>query len=198
MTAIAKKELRSYFHGMMGWVFFALILLTFGIYTAVLSLSKGYADFSLVPYNAQFVYLIAIPLLTMRSLSEERRAHTDQLLYSSSLGSVDIVLGQYLTSVVMLAMPLAVCCLYPLVLSGYGRVCARHRVRKQCSRSFCSAARFRPSACFFGDYDIIRCLRRHHVLRAAVLLLRKRPWRPALREHPRGASAVLFGVISRG
>ena len=52
MTAIVKKELRSYFHGMMGWVFFALILLTFGIYTAVLSLSKGYADFSLVPYNA--------------------------------------------------------------------------------------------------------------------------------------------------
>lgn len=122
MIAIVKKELRSYFHGMMGWVFFALILLTFGIYTAVLSLSKGYADFSLVPYNAQFVYLIAIPLLTMRSLSEERRAHTDQLLYSSSLSSADIVLGKYLTSVVMLALPLAVCCLYPLVLSGYGRV----------------------------------------------------------------------------
>jgi ABC-2 type transport system permease protein len=122
MIAIYKKELRSYFHGMMGWVFFALILLTFGIYTAVLSLSKGYADFSLVPYNAQFVYLIAIPLLTMRSLSEERRAHTDQLLYSSSLSSADIVLGKYLTSVVMLALPLAVCCLYPLVLSGYGRV----------------------------------------------------------------------------
>ena len=122
MTAIYKKELRSYFHGMMGWVFFALILLTFGIYTAVLNLSKGYADYSLVPFNAQFVYLIAIPLLTMRSLSEERRAHTDQLLYSSSLSSADIVLGKYLTSVVMLALPLAVCCLYPLVLSGYGRV----------------------------------------------------------------------------
>lgn len=122
MTAIFKKELRSYFHGMVGWIFFALILLTFGIYTSVLSLSKGYADFSLVPYNAQFVYLIAIPLLTMRSLSEERRAHTDQLLYSSSLSSAEIVLGKYFTSVTMLALPLLVCCVYPLVLSGYGRV----------------------------------------------------------------------------
>ena len=122
MTAIFKKELRSYFHGMVGWIFFALILLTFGIYTSVLSLSKGYADFSLVPYNAQFVYLIAIPLLTMRSLSEERRAHTDQLLYSSSLSSAEIVLGKYFTSVAMLALPILVCCVYPLILSGYGRV----------------------------------------------------------------------------
>ena len=122
MTAIYKKEMRSYFRGIMGWLFVALILLTFGIYTAVLSLSKGYADFSLVPYNAQFVYLIAIPLLTMRSLAEERRAHTDQLLYSSSLSSAEIVLGKYFTSVTILALPLAVCSVYPLILSGYGRV----------------------------------------------------------------------------
>lgn len=122
MTAIYKKEMRSYFRGMMGWVFVALILLTFGIYTAVLSLSKGYADFSLVPYNAQFVFLIAVPLLTMRSLAEERRQHTDQLLYSSSLSSAEIVLGKYFSSVTVLAIPLLVCCAYPLVLSGYGRV----------------------------------------------------------------------------
>lgn len=122
MTAIYKKEMRSYFRGIMGWLFLALILLTFGIYTAVLNLSKGYSDFSLVPYNAQFVFLIAIPLLTMRSLAEERRAHTDQLLYSSALSSTDIVLGKYLSSITILALPLAVCCAYPLILSGFGRM----------------------------------------------------------------------------
>ena len=122
MAAIYKKEMRSYFRGIMGWLFVALILLTFGIYTAVLSLSKGYSDFSLIPFNAQFVFLIAIPLLTMRSLAEERRAHTDQLLYSSSLSSAEIVLGKYLSSVTILAIPLAVCCAYPLILSGYGRM----------------------------------------------------------------------------
>lgn len=122
MAGIYKKEMRSYFRGMMGWVFLALILLTFGIYTAVLSLSKGFADYSLVPYNAQFVYLIAIPLLTMRSLAEERRQHTDQLLYSSQLSSTEIVIGKYLSSVTILAIPLLISCVYPWVLSGHGRV----------------------------------------------------------------------------
>ncbi|PKM41141.1 MAG: ABC transporter [Firmicutes bacterium HGW-Firmicutes-9] len=122
MAGIYKKEMRSYFRGLMGWVFLALILLTFGIYTSVLCLSKGFADFSLVPYNAQFVFLIAIPLLTMRSLAEERRQHTDQLLYSSSLSSAEIVIGKYLSCVTILALPLVISCLYPLVLSGHGRV----------------------------------------------------------------------------
>jgi ABC-2 type transport system permease protein len=122
MAAIYKKEMRSFFGGMMGWLFIALILLAFGIYTAVLNLSKGYADFSIVPYNAQFVFLIVIPLLTMRSLAEERRQRTDQLLYSTSLNSYEIVLGKYLAVVTIIAIPMAVCSVYPLILSGHGRV----------------------------------------------------------------------------
>jgi len=122
MAAIYKKELRSFFGGMMGWLFIALILLAFGIYTAVMNLSQGYADFSLVPYNAQFIFLIVIPLLTMRTLAEERRQHTDQLLYSTALNAYEIVLGKYLAIVTIIAIPLAVCGVYPLILAGYGRV----------------------------------------------------------------------------
>jgi ABC-2 type transport system permease protein len=122
MAAIYKNEMRSFFGGMIGWVFISLMLLAFGIYTAVMNLSKGYADFSLVPYNAQFVFLIAIPLLTMRTLAEERRQHTDQLLYSTSLSSYEIVIGKYLAIVTMIAIPMAVCSVYPLILAGHGRV----------------------------------------------------------------------------
>ena len=122
MAAIYKKELRSYFGGVMGWLFIALMLLVFGIYTAVMNLSQGYADFALVPFNAQFIYLIVIPLLTMRALAEERRQRTDQLLYSTSLGVYDIVLGKYLAMVTVIAIPLAVSCIYPALLAGYGRM----------------------------------------------------------------------------
>lgn len=122
MAAIYKRELHSYFNNIMGWVFIALIFLVFGIYTAVLNLNQGFADFSLVPYNAQFAYLIVVPLLTMKSLAEEHRQRTDQLLYSSSLSGYDIVIGKYLSMLTIIAIPLLLCCIYPLLLSNHGRV----------------------------------------------------------------------------
>jgi ABC-2 type transport system permease protein len=122
MAAIYKKEMRSFFGSVMGWLFVALMLLVFGIYTSVMNLSKSYSDFALVPFNAQYIYLIVIPLLTMRALAEERRQRTDQLLYSTSLGVYDIVLGKYLAMVTIIAIPLAISCIYPLVLSNFGRM----------------------------------------------------------------------------
>ena len=122
MAAIYKRELKNYFTVMTGWLFIAILLLVFGIYTATLCLSKGYADFSLVPYNALFTYLIVIPLLTMRSMAEERRQKTDQLLYSSSLGACEIIFGKYLAMLTVLAIPVGICFLYPCILSSHGRV----------------------------------------------------------------------------
>ncbi len=122
MAAIYKRELRSFFGGIMGWLFIALMLLVFGIYTVTLNLSELYADFSLVPYMAQYVYLIVVPLLTMRTLAEEKRQHTDQLLYSSSVSVYEIVFGKYFAMLTVLAIPMAISCAYPAVLSSYGRV----------------------------------------------------------------------------
>ena len=122
MTAVFKRELNSYLNGMVGWVFMAMLFLVFGIYTAVLCLTRGFADFSLVPFNALFTYLIVIPLLTMRSLAEEKRQRTDQLLYASTLGTGEVILGKYLAMLTILAIPTAVCLIYPAVLSTRGRV----------------------------------------------------------------------------
>lgn len=122
MAAIYKKEIRSLFYGLTGWLSVALILLVFGVFTAVMNLSEGYADFSLVPYNAQITFLIAIPLITMRALAEERRHHTDQLLYSSTLSAYEIVFGKYLAMITVIAIPLAISSVYPLILAEYGRM----------------------------------------------------------------------------
>lgn len=69
-----------------------------------------------------FVYLIAVPILTMRCFAEERRQGTDQLLYSLPLSSTKIALGKYAAMLAVLAMPLAVACTYPLVLSLFGSI----------------------------------------------------------------------------
>lgn len=119
MTAIFKKEFRSYFRSVTGFVFVAFILLVLGLYTSVICLSNSSAHFEYVFYNSSFVFLIAVPILTMRSIAEERRQKTDQLLYSLPVTTAQIVLGKYLAMLAVYAIPVAVSCLYPLFLMAF-------------------------------------------------------------------------------
>lgn len=122
MKAVFLRELKSYAVTMTGWVFVAFVLLFMSIYTMIYNLNYGYANFEYVLSALTFVYLIAIPLLTMRCFAEERRQHTDQLLYSLPLSSAKIALGKYGAMLVVLAIPLAVSCTYPLILTIFGSV----------------------------------------------------------------------------
>ena len=120
MLAIYKRELKSYFTSMMGYVFIAFVLLFIGIYTTAYNLKYLYPAFELVIDSTAFLFLIVIPILTMRVFAEERKQKTDQLLYSLPLGLGEVVVGKYLAMVTLFAIPTAVICLYPLVLSQFG------------------------------------------------------------------------------
>lgn len=122
MTAIYQRELRSYFHGMTGYVFIAFLLLFAGIYTMFYNLSSGYPNFEYVLQAMTIIYLIAIPILTMRVIAEERRQKTDQLLYTLPIGMTRVVLGKYLAMVTVVAVPCVVMAFYPLLLSTFGTV----------------------------------------------------------------------------
>ena len=75
MTAIFKRELRSYFHGMLGYVLTAFLLASSGIYFLALNLGYGLTDFGYYTlYRTIFMLLLYIPVLTKRSLAEERRS----------------------------------------------------------------------------------------------------------------------------
>jgi ABC-2 type transport system permease protein len=122
VRAIIGRELRSYYNGAVGYVFAAFILLFVGIYTMAINL-KGYvANFEFSLSQMSFVYLIAIPIITMRMIAEEKRQKTDQLLYSLPMGVTRIVLGKYFASLIVLAVPVAIICFYPLILTLYGTV----------------------------------------------------------------------------
>ena len=122
MTAVFKRELKSYFTGMMGYVFVAFVLLFIGIYTTAINLKYAYPGFEYVIRSSSFMFLIAVPVLTMRVFAEERKQSTDQLLYSLPISVVDMVLGKYLAMVVLLALPLAVTALYPLLVGSFGAI----------------------------------------------------------------------------
>lgn len=122
MKVIYKKELKSYFNGMMGYVFAAFALIVIGIYTFAVNLSQTYPNFEYALDSCRFVFLLLIPMLTMRAISEERRQRTDQLLYSSPVSTWSVIWGKFLASLTVFALPLAVSCAYPLVLSRFGEV----------------------------------------------------------------------------
>lgn len=119
MGAIYKKELKSFFSNVTGFVFIAFFLVVLGIYAGVINFIQGSSQYEFVYYNISFVFLVAIPILTMRSFSEERKQKTDQLLFSLPISTVDIVLGKYFAMLTVFAIPVAISCLYPLLLSFF-------------------------------------------------------------------------------
>ena len=121
MTAIFKRELKSYFHGMMGYVLTAFLLATSGLYFLALDLGYGMTDFSYYTLcRTIFILLLYIPVLTMRSLAEERRSRTDQLLLTSPVSVWGIVLGKFFAMAVIFAIPCLVDAVMILILWGLG------------------------------------------------------------------------------
>ena len=113
MTAIFKRELRSYFHGMLGYALTAFLLASSGIYFLALNLGYGLTDFGYYTlYRTIFMLLLYIPVLTMRSLAEERRSRTDQLLLTSPVPVWGIVLGKFFAMCAVFALP----CLMDVVM----------------------------------------------------------------------------------
>ena len=122
MTAVYRKELRSYLTSMIGYVFIAFMLAAIGIYFAFQNLNIGSPRFELVLDNVQFVFLVFVPILTMRVLADEKKQRTDQLLLTLPLTVWDIVLGKFLAVVTLYAVPMVIICFYPLLLSTFGPV----------------------------------------------------------------------------
>ena len=121
MIAIFKREVRSSFHGMIGYVLTAFMLAATAIYFIALNLGYGLTDFGYYTlYRTVFVLLLYIPVLTMRCFAEERRTRTDQLLLTSPVSVWGIVLGKFLALCVIFALPCLVDAVMILVLAALG------------------------------------------------------------------------------
>ena len=121
MKGIYKRELKSYFYSMIGYVFIAFLVAFVGIYFMAYNLNMGYPYFSYTLSGGLFILLIAIPILTMKSFSEERRSKTDQLLLTAPVTLGQIVWGKYLAMVTVFALPNLIFCLFPLMIKASGQ-----------------------------------------------------------------------------
>ena len=120
MRAIYKRELRSYFHSMIGYVFIAFLVAYTGIYFLAYNLNYGYPYFSYVLSGILFVYLVAIPILTMRCFAEDKKNKTDQMLLTAPVSLFKIVLGKHLAMVTIMAVPCVIYLIFPLIIKAQG------------------------------------------------------------------------------
>ena len=120
MLAIYKRELRSYFQSMVGCVFIAFLMAFTGIYFMAYNLTAGYPYFSYTLAGSLIVFIVGIPLITMRSFAEDRKNKTDQLLLTAPVSLGKVVMGKYLAMVTVIGIPNVIFCLYPLIIKSQG------------------------------------------------------------------------------
>jgi len=114
------RELRTYFQTPIGYIFMGLFLLVSGFFFTFGNLMSGSSYFTSFLQSILFLYLFAVPLLTMRLISEERRQRTDQLLLTSPITVTDIVLGKFFAAFIVYLLTLVVTALYAIVVGIFG------------------------------------------------------------------------------
>ena len=116
MTAIFKREFKSYFTSPLGYVFLAIFLFFEG-YFFVNLYGYGSPNNEIIFPSLSTVVVLVTPVLTMRLLSEERRQKIDQALLTAPVTISSIVLGKFLASVAVYALAFSPVILFELIVT---------------------------------------------------------------------------------
>lgn len=122
MKAIIKKELLIYFHTPIAWVFIGVTMCVSAILFTMFNLFGGNSSISMIFSLLPWIFVVMIPLLTMRLISEERAAKTDQLLLTSPISVSQIVWGKFISALSVFAVALVLMLIYPLILSFHSKI----------------------------------------------------------------------------
>ena len=122
MIAIYKKELRSYFSGMIGYSAIAMILVMSGIFVKIVCFDNRLPLMQYALPTISMILLLAVPIITMSSFAQEKQTKTDQLLYSLPISASQIVCGKYFAMLTVFAIPTLILGIVPMILTLYGEV----------------------------------------------------------------------------
>lgn len=122
MTAIYKRELKTFFTTVTGWLFIAAHICLAGLYFFAINLLSGYGNVADTVSSILFLLLLTTPILSMRILAEERKQKTDQLILTAPVSVSGIVAGKYLAMATVFTVPVLVMAAFPVILGSYGTV----------------------------------------------------------------------------
>ena len=121
MWAVFKKELKSYFLSPIGYVVVGILLLVASVFFYLTTVMYSSIDLGgLYFYTALYGLLIAVPLLTMRMFSEERKTGTEQLVLTSPVSITGVVLGKFLAAMAVITIALIIPFMYFGILCYFG------------------------------------------------------------------------------
>ena len=120
MWAIIKKEIKSYFYSPIGYVFIGLFLIMFSIffYTDVFTYQS--TNFEYIFYSGATILTFIVPILTMRTMAEERKTGTEQLLLTSPISITKVVLGKFIAALFIVLITELCTFMYFGILCYYG------------------------------------------------------------------------------
>ncbi len=119
MRAVLKRELRAYFQSPLGYVFIAVLYFFTAYYFFTYNLYRNTTDMSTLFDQLFSVVLFLVPILTMRLMSEDKRAKTDQLLLTAPVSRIGIVLGKYLSAFIVYLIAISGTVVVSIVLSMF-------------------------------------------------------------------------------
>ena len=120
MLAIIKKEFKTYFCSPVGYVFIGLFLIMFSIFFYVDVFQYQSTNFEYIFYSGATILTFIIPILTMRTIAEERKTGTEQLLLTSPLSITKVVLGKFIAATLIVIITELCTFLYFGILSFFG------------------------------------------------------------------------------
>ena len=112
MTAIYKREMRSYFTTPTGYIFAAVFLCASGFLFSVATLREQNADAAVYFQLLIYAYIVIVPLLTMRTFAEEKKNGTEQLILTSPVSLTGVVIAKFLAAFTMFLGTLLVSCTF--------------------------------------------------------------------------------------
>lgn len=120
MGAIFRREVRAYFTSPIGYIFLAAFYAYAGIMFANNSLESGYTKLDSVFSTLLIIIIVLIPILTMRTISEEKRSRTDQCLLTAPVSLTSIVAGKFLAAFLIYLIAVAITGVFAVVVSAFG------------------------------------------------------------------------------
>lgn len=122
MSAIFRRELGAFFTSGIAYVFLSVFYLLAGLFFYMYTLSSSTTDMSGMFSMLFAVIIFLIPILTMKSFSEEKKQKTEQGLLTAPVGLGGIVLGKYFATILMYIFGVSIVLIYALIISYFGSV----------------------------------------------------------------------------
>ena len=118
MSAIFKREFRSYFSSPVGYVVLAIMFIFAGYAFFMYNMYAGSTSLSYVFHNMyQINLMLVLPVLTMRLFSEEKRQKTDQALFTAPTSLTGIVIGKFLAALALFAIGLSIALVFAIIIA---------------------------------------------------------------------------------